>query len=55
MYGKFPSSQKKVFLNGLKNTPTTFMRMMDDIVWPFTNSFVVVYIDDILVYKKTWA
>jgi hypothetical protein len=39
---------------GLKNDPTTFMRMMDDILQPFTNTFLVVYLYDILIYIKTW-
>eukprot|EP00253_Pinus_taeda_P013311 PITA_13311 len=39
---------------GLMNDPTTFMRLMDDILQPFTNSFIVVYLDDILIFNKSW-
>jgi hypothetical protein len=38
---------------GLKNYPTTFMRMMGDILRPFTNYFMVVYLNDIVFYKNT--
>jgi hypothetical protein len=31
------------------------MRMMDDILQPFTNNLVLVYLDDILIYNNTWA
>ena len=39
---------------GLKNSLETFMRMMEDILQPFTNSFLVVYLDDILIFSQTW-
>lgn len=27
---------------------------MDEILWPFTNFFVVVYINNILIFSKNW-
>jgi hypothetical protein len=40
---------------GLTNAPATFMRMMDDLLQPFTDTFAVVYLDDIVISNKTWA
>jgi len=38
----------------LTNALATFMRLMDGILQPFTNSSVVVYLDDILIFNQSW-
>jgi len=49
----FGSYEYTVMSFGLANAPPTFCRLMNYIFSPYNNEFVLLYLDDILVFSET--
>jgi hypothetical protein len=50
---RYGSYEYMVMLFGLTNAPSYFMNMMNKVFMEFLDKFIIVFIDDILVYSKS--
>lgn len=50
---RYGSYSFKVLSFGLCNAPATFMNLMNSIMHEYLDKFVIVFLDDILIYSKT--
>jgi hypothetical protein len=39
---------------GIRNAPTTFIHVMNDVLRPLLDDFVILYLDNILIFNRTW-
>ncbi len=51
---QFGLFQFNVMPFGLKNAPTLFQRMMNHILQEYLDDFIAVYLNDIIIYSKTF-
>jgi hypothetical protein len=49
---RYGSYEFLVMSFGLKNAPTTFYNLMNDVLYDLLDNFVVVYLNDIIIYSR---